>query len=235
MVKIIIVEKGGSVKEAAIKNLKLADLYKKCNFRKNDNFDSRATWKHGNAWVSLYSRNDGRAGTENKYELPPPIDKDLYFGSLAFIKHKKQKVDDNSIIDFTKGEFSPFIEKLFGGFEDLNDTESYSEEEVIPDNLKTKDGYMKDGFVVDDSDGGEDDEDVGEEDDENVEDDDDSENTGSEIYSSDGEEVENVDDENNDIENESLHCGGIDNDSDKDETINSDYSESELSEEDYDY
>ena len=41
-------------------------------------------------------------------------------------------------------------EKLFGGFEDLK-SESESEDELdeVPDDMKTKDGYLKDGFVVD--------------------------------------------------------------------------------------
>ena len=38
------------------------------------------------------------------------------------------------------------------GFEDLGESDSFSEEEVIPKELQTKDGYLKDGFVVDDDD-----------------------------------------------------------------------------------
>ena len=30
----------------------------------------------------MYSKNTGRANTENKYELPPPVDSDLYFDAL---------------------------------------------------------------------------------------------------------------------------------------------------------
>jgi hypothetical protein len=49
-------------------------------------------------------------------------------------------------------------EKLFGGFEDLSATAKEDEEEEdelqnVPSNKKTKDGYLKDGFVVDSSDG----------------------------------------------------------------------------------
>jgi hypothetical protein len=44
-------------------------------------------------------------------------------------------------------------EKLFGGFEDLSATAKEDEEEEdelagIPKEQKTKDGYLKDGFVV---------------------------------------------------------------------------------------
>jgi len=65
-------------------------------------------------------------------------------------------------------------EKLFGGFEDLAATCAEDEEEEdelanVPAEKKTKDGYLKDGFVVD-SDGEEDDDDY-ETEDENEEDD----------------------------------------------------------------
>ena len=48
-------------------------------------------------------------------------------------------------------------EKLFGGFEDLTLTAIEDENEIdelenIPKEKKTKDGYLKDGFVVDSSD-----------------------------------------------------------------------------------
>jgi hypothetical protein len=35
----------------------------------------------------VYAKNTGRANTENKYELHPPLDKDLYFGYIAIISH----------------------------------------------------------------------------------------------------------------------------------------------------
>jgi len=47
-------------------------------------------------------------------------------------------------------------EKLFGGFEDLATTAFEDENEIdelenVPKEFKTKQGYLKDGFVVDDS------------------------------------------------------------------------------------
>ena len=49
-----------------------------------------------------------------------------------------------------------FYEDLFGGFENLADTAKEDEEEEdelenIPAEMKTKTGYLKDGFVVDDN------------------------------------------------------------------------------------
>ena len=80
MTKVVMINKGGSVKTETVKSLKVSDLYKKCKFRKPDDFAKRHTWKYKNKWVSVYAKNKGRANSENKYDLPPPIDNDLYFG-----------------------------------------------------------------------------------------------------------------------------------------------------------
>ena len=53
-------------------------------------------------------------------------------------------------------------EHLFGGFEDIDDPDSeaeYSEDELdsVPAEKKTKNGYLKDGFVVDADDESDDD------------------------------------------------------------------------------
>jgi hypothetical protein len=58
--------------------------------------------------------------------------------------------DDENIIDLTTEVWEKVYEFLFGGFEDLDSEEEASEDELeqIPDELKTKTGYLKDGFVV---------------------------------------------------------------------------------------
>ena len=66
-------------------------------------------------------------------------------------------------------------EKLFGGFEDLSATAKEDEEEEdeldnIPNEFKTKQGYLKDGFVVDSSEEDEDEDDVEDVEDEENED-----------------------------------------------------------------
>ena len=203
MPTIVLIEKTGEIKENNIKNLKVADIYKKCNFRKKDDFDMRYTWNiNKDLFISVFSRNDGKSGTENKYDLPPPIDKDLYFGSIAIVAHKSKKISDNNIIDFSKELWNKTYEKLMGGFEDLNGEDSYSEEEEIPEDLKTSQGYMKDGFVVDDD----------EEDNNDEEDDDDEEDEEDTILTSeecDEDDDEDIDDEE-DIDEEDIDEEDID-------------------------
>ncbi len=154
MVKVIIVDKGCNLKSSDIKDFNKDMLYKKCNYRKKDDFSRRNTWKmNDDYYVSLYAKDKGRANSENKYDLPPPIDKDLYYGSMLLVKHCYQELTNETAEDFELEEWNKLYEKLFGGFEDLGEEDSYSEEEEIPEHLQTKQGYSKeDGFVVSDND-----------------------------------------------------------------------------------
>ena len=154
---IIIVEKGGSLKQLTVKDYKVEELYKKCGFKKSEDFKLHVEWSvklEGQKYiVQMYGKLDGKAGSENKYDFPPPIDNNLYFGSCVLVG----MIKDNHI-NLTIELWKKLYEKLFGGFEDLTttckeDDEEEDELENIPKHMKTKKGgYLKDGFVVDSSD-----------------------------------------------------------------------------------
>jgi hypothetical protein len=60
-------------------------------------------------------------------------------------------------VDLHQEEWEHYYEHLFGGFEDLTQLAKEDENEEdelanVPDEMKTSDGYLKDGFVVDDDD-----------------------------------------------------------------------------------
>jgi hypothetical protein len=157
MTRVIIVEKNGDLKSLNIKKFDITELYKKCNFKKADNFECRTTWDTKNKfdfkYVELWGKNTGKANTENKYDFPPPVDSDLYFGSCILVA----KDENTDYIDITIEQWNEFYEKLFGGFEDLNacaleDENEEDELDNVPDELKTNTGYLKDDFVVDDND-----------------------------------------------------------------------------------
>ena len=151
--RIVVVKKTGALGELDWKkNMDLNDVYKKCGFRKNKDFGKRHTWKLSDSeYVSIYSKDSGRANTENKYELPPPLDTPLYFGSLAIIKHTEETPSNENCEDLTVEAWKTVYEKLMGGFEDLDEEEEESEEEYVDPKDLTKHGYKKDGFVVDDN------------------------------------------------------------------------------------
>ena len=151
--KIVIIEKTGKVKTQSVKSLTLDELYKKCKFPKSKDFGKRHTWKYQNHFVSVYSKGSGRAGHENKYELPPPIDSKLYFGNMAIVQHEKKEPCDESVMETTKEEWEKIYNHLMGGFDDLDEEEEEEEIEEIPTEFLSKQGYSKEsGFIVEDSD-----------------------------------------------------------------------------------
>jgi len=148
---ILVVDKLGSIKEVNIKNYDESELYKKAGFKTDTNFSRHTVWNvrtGGKEYsVSVYGKTDGRANQENKYDFPPPVDNTLFFGSCVLVN----KDENNHAIDLTEVEWDKIYEKLFGGFEDIGDEDSIESEDSIPDSVpRTKEGYVKDGFIVDD-------------------------------------------------------------------------------------
>jgi hypothetical protein len=154
MPSIVIVEKLGSLKSVSLKSVSEDELYKKAGYKSAEGFKCQTTWnvelngkKHS---VSLYAKMTGRANYENKYEFPPPVDTVLYFGNCLLIN---KDTDTDNVKDLTVELWESIYEHLFGGFEDIGEEDSEEEEdEQDEDNVlpRTKDGYVKDGFIVDD-------------------------------------------------------------------------------------
>jgi hypothetical protein len=226
---IIIVEKTGVLKTLNIKDYNEEELYKKCGFKKSEGFEKRTTWKFtekktkNEYHVSLFAKDDGRANNENKYDFPPPVDNKLFFGNCAlvsFIYKNNEKINVSLSLEF----WNTMYQKLFGGFENLNDTIKEDEEEEdelanIPEEKKTKEGYLKDGFVVDNNLLS----------DEYTEDDDET------IYDTEDESTDDYIDEENDSEENEEHKKKGNNKKDEFYDKNFTVVADELFEEDYDY
>ena len=163
MASIVLIETNGTVKTLKTKELTVDTLYKKCGFRINEDFTCRHTWHVKLAGtnaakekyiISVWAKKTGKAGGENKYDFPPPIDKDLFFGTCAVVRTKDSEGinSNNDFLDLTKETWLKIYERLFGGFEDIGDEDEYSEDELenVDPSLLTKNGYLKDGFVVSD-------------------------------------------------------------------------------------
>ena len=155
MITVLLIDKSGSIKEQKIKTFEKSEFYKKCGFRKPDHFDERTVWKNmkiNNDIINimLYAKDSGIARTENKYDLPPPVDTPLYFGSMLLAA---QDAETDEPYSLTIPLWEKIYEKLFGGFEDITQTDDEDEEdelENVPAEMKTKNGYLKDGFVIED-------------------------------------------------------------------------------------
>ena len=158
---IIIVERTGTLKMLAIKDFKEEELFKKCGFKKAEDFLKQTEWnvKYDGKkyYIQVFAKADGRANSENKYDFPPPIDTKLFYGCCAIVAYLKNSDGTKTYTNLSIPLWDKIYEKLFGGFEDLAATaiEDENEEDElanVPKEKKTKQGYLKDGFVVDSSD-----------------------------------------------------------------------------------
>ena len=163
-VSIVLIETNGTIKTLKTKEVTEETLHKKCGFRINDDFLPRHTWrvtlKENNEknsipyTVCVWAKKTGKANFENKYDFPPPIDNDLFFGTCAIVRMAEpaDATSPGDFLDLTKETWLKIYEKLFGGFEDIGDEDEYSEDELenVDPALLTSHGYLKDDFVVSD-------------------------------------------------------------------------------------
>jgi hypothetical protein len=173
-IKTVIIERLGSVKELNVKEFKEDELFKRAGmktptdfklhhlFELPDTASSAFSATSLNTQIAVYGKLKGKAGQENKYDFPPPIDNHLFFGNCILVKYSTNG-EEKTPVNLSAVEWKTIYEQLFGGFEDLgddNDDDDDEEERVqieeerrLRKNPKikfTKEGYIKDGMIVDD-------------------------------------------------------------------------------------
>ena len=82
------------------------------------------TFKWGLMTVYLFGYKTGKAGTENKHELPPPHDTVLLFGESLLCATQA-----GALVSFDAAAFKNFYNELNGGFEDLDEDEDEDEDD----------------------------------------------------------------------------------------------------------
>jgi hypothetical protein len=164
MPKIVLIEKSGSLKTLNVKEFSETTLYKKAGLKNGDGFVLQHTWGAEDGLdqsIQLYAKKNGKAGQENKYDFPPPVDKVLFFGPCILVGND---LNSGKVLDLDEDDWEELYEYLFGGFEDLGSEDSDDDESDVEtdDELdaiqkttgvivkQTKQGYAKDGFIVDD-------------------------------------------------------------------------------------
>jgi hypothetical protein len=179
-ITILVVDKTGSIKEVSLKSYDESELYKKAGLKSADGFKCYAEWNieelnDKSYSISVFGKTDGKANQENKYDFPPPIDTSLFFGSCIIVNKNGEKA-----VSITSDEWDSVYDYLFGGFDELGDEDSEEDEEDEDDELpRTKEGYVKDDFVVDD-----DEEEDDEDDDEEEEEEEDEEEDEEKVFAS---------------------------------------------------
>ncbi len=104
------------------------------------------TYMSGSTQLQLFGYKEGKAGQENKHELPPPYDKVILFGDIVLVAIK-----DGDPQPFTPEDYHEFYNRAFGGFDDLgseDDTEEDAEED------EPSEGEQEEEAVEDDFDSG---------------------------------------------------------------------------------
>jgi hypothetical protein len=163
MPKIVVIEKSGSLKTVSVKDFSESTLYKKAGLKSGEGFVLQHTWGTEDGLdqsIKLYAKKVGKAGQENKYDFPPPVDEMMFFGPCILVGND---LETGEVVDLEEDDWEEIYEFLFGGFEDLDSDDSEDDEDVeTEDELdaiqkttgvvvkQTKQGYAKDGFIVDD-------------------------------------------------------------------------------------
>lgn len=143
MVTVVCIGRDCSIKQANHKSGKNEDLFRRAGLRVGTAFDKRAEWPGGSFTIEVWAKNKGRAGSENKYDMPPPIDTDLLFGTCVVTA----RGPDGALVDMSHAEWTAAYDRLMGGFEDVGSDSVESVEDIVG---RAENGYELDDFVVED-------------------------------------------------------------------------------------
>jgi len=160
MPTVVIIDKSGNLKTVQLKDFSIETISKKAGIKSLEGFKLQHTWGQEDGLdqnISLHAKTEGRAGQENKYDFPPPVDERLFFGSCVLIGRNPET---NDPVDLAEDDWEEIYDFLFGGFDDVGSDDSDDESDVDTDDeleaLKatglpvatTKQGYVKDGFIA---------------------------------------------------------------------------------------
>jgi hypothetical protein len=88
------------------------------------------SYKNRAQTLFMFGYTTGKAGTENKHELPPPHDNTHAFGDIVLLASKDDKSWQTPVA-FKSSDYEAFYTRAFGGFEDLESDEELEEVEEI--------------------------------------------------------------------------------------------------------
>jgi DNA-directed RNA polymerase subunit M/transcription elongation factor TFIIS len=121
----------GEVKAAKVtvadttKGIQMSDITKYMKKKAEPEYIGEYSYKGKK--LHLFGYQKGKAGTENKHELPPPHDSLLFFGDILVLVSLTD--DFSKPIPFKVEDYEAFYTHAFGGFDDLDEDENEEEEE----------------------------------------------------------------------------------------------------------
>ena len=128
--------------------------------KKKETPELLGTYRYKSYILTLLGYTKGKAGSENKHELPPPLDSNLCFGDIILVA-SAHPAPYTKAVNFKTEEYEAFYTKIFGGFEDIDSEEEEEEEEEELGEIQEE----KEKIVIDD-DAGEEEEEAEEEEEE---------------------------------------------------------------------
>jgi hypothetical protein len=86
------------------------------------------TWDYAKMKLELWGYKEGRQGTENKHEFPPPIDSSTLFGDAVMVA----TMEGGDPTNITTAQYTKFYTQIFQGFDsqDEDDDSSEADEEA---------------------------------------------------------------------------------------------------------
>lgn len=105
------------------------------------------SWKLNDIVVHLYAYKNGKAGTENKHELPPPYDTTLLFGEAVLFG-----IRANKLVGFGTAEYTKFYNEIMGGFDDIGSEDSDTDIEDVEEDAEEVEEEVEDVVSSDESD-----------------------------------------------------------------------------------
>jgi DNA-directed RNA polymerase subunit M/transcription elongation factor TFIIS len=125
---ILVLTQKAEVKQSKLvcESVTLKDIQK--YFKKKSEPEVLGTYRYKTQTLFLFGYTTGKAGTENKHELPPPHDGTLVFGDIIIIVTKDENSFSNPI-NFKVTDYEQFYSRAFGGFEDLDDDDDEDDDD----------------------------------------------------------------------------------------------------------
>ena len=144
MVKVVILERNGTISGIDIsvrcKNIK-SNLSKKIKLKGNGNILEICRWDNNDYDIVIFGWNAGLNVNENKHEIPPPYEDNIYFGDICCCKFDKS----NKLINFNVDDYVKFYNNNYGGFDELLSDDSYNDESDY-ENMSVNSELMREDY-----------------------------------------------------------------------------------------
>lgn len=102
MIQFVKIERNAEIKIEKFKEIN--DLYKKCGFRKKEDFHLIHCWEFNTDFIEIWGKTTGKSNLKNNYLFPSPIEQTI-FGNCCILKKNSSDI----YIDFNLCNWDNFL------------------------------------------------------------------------------------------------------------------------------